>query len=63
MKLAGPELDLLANCIRDADIRGGSKVILAYYRDRYSEIVRRVDILGYTLKSTGFWLENLTKSE
>jgi hypothetical protein len=58
MAIAGPELDLLANCIQDAQIQGGSIVILAYYRDRYSEIVRRMLVMGYELKSTEFWLKN-----
>jgi hypothetical protein len=58
MDIAGPELDLLATCIQDAQIRGGSPVILAFYRERYGEIVRRMTVLGYELRSSKFWLEH-----
>jgi hypothetical protein len=63
MDIAVPELDLLANCVQDSVIKGGSVVILAYYRDRYSESVRRMAVLGYPLKTADFWLANLTKSQ
>ena len=65
MDLATPELDLLANCIRDAYIFGGDSVaiIIAYYKDRYAETVRRMAVFGYELKSTDFWLENLKHPE
>jgi hypothetical protein len=61
MDLAAPELDLLANCVQDAFLFGGDSVavIMAYYRDRYGEIVRRLQVFGYELKSTEFWVKNV----
>jgi len=57
--IARPEFDLLANCIQDSVLRGGSVIILAYYRDRYQEIVRRLLICGFPVKTAPFWLQNI----
>jgi hypothetical protein len=61
---SGPELatqlDLLRNCLMDSEIRGGSPVVPAYYRDRYRETVRRLQLAGYNLKFPEYWLGNST---
>jgi hypothetical protein len=54
--IAAPELHLLRNCLMDSEIRGGSPVIPAYYKDRYGETVRRMEMCGYTVKYSDYWL-------
>jgi hypothetical protein len=59
--LAMPQLELLAKCIQDSYIFGGDTVaiIVAYYRERYAEVVRAMQVLGYKLESSDFWLKNI----
>ena len=51
----GPELDQLAECVQDLVIRGGSVMIMNFYRDRYGSIANTVLKLGTTCKSEVFW--------
>ena len=51
----GPELDQLAACVQDLVIRGGSVMIMNFYRERYGSIANTVLKLGTTCKSEVFW--------
>jgi hypothetical protein len=54
--IVGPELDLLAECLDDAVVRGGSGAIFQYYRTKYRPIVLRMKVMGYEPKSVTFWI-------
>jgi hypothetical protein len=51
----GPELDQLAACVQDLVIRGGSEMVMNFYRERYGSIANTVLKLGTTCKSEDFW--------
>ena len=56
-KIIARNLDQLAVCLSDFLGQGGSQAVVSYYAHQYSEIVRRMTVLGCLFSQRIWWLD------